>query len=1825
MFDYGKICDFYYFGGALMATATISKSKQTKKYGSAADIITVTGSSNKIYTNGGKDKVTLSKGSSNMIDAGAGNDVITVKAGNKHTLRGGTGSDKYVVNSAITKSTRLTINQSDYKKNDADTLQLSNVKLSDVYYSLDKGNLIITHANGGKITVAGWVKNPLAKIEFANHKSGPFDSNFVTGKQINNYLALASGKVINVNKKGTYKATKSKDLFRFSGFGWTAIIKGADKSDALDLTRYNLENVDWSGLKKSGNDLCLTLVKEGKGTKSSRTATIKIKNYFTSTSRLGKIAIYDHGDTSYAEIVPAHESSGLHVGNLRFGEGGTKEDDFIQAAKAGTLKGGTGNDALFGSVGNDKLYGGDGDDEISGGAGNDELYGGAGNDSMDGDEGDDILHGGPGDDWLNDQFQGTNKVYGDAGNDQLDSGGRANHYLNGGTGSDSYYFDYVQSGVNITIDQRDYNKGDKDVLYLGHVYKDDVNYSLKNGTLTITQNYGGKITVKGWDVNPLSKIVFADAPVTGSKINTWFKSGYVTNISESGTYNATNFEDTFRFAGKGWNVTVVGMTQADALDFSSYKGNYGAALSKTGNSLMINFAKYDGDAETQVGVVSLYDYFGKQNNSFKFIRYNPDTKKKQTATVIVGDDNDNGVTGTDGDDWIVSGNGNKTVNAGKGNDMIQVGWGDLGSEGTQIINAGSGNDEIYADGGTNILNGGDNNDIIFVENTNNNVLNGDAGDDTLEVYGNGHNLNGGDGDDKLIVRYGNNCTLNGGKGNDTLYGGDGNDIFVYANGEGNDTIIDYAAGQDTLQISNGTISQTALTNSNEDLVFAFGDGNITLKNSATKAISLKDGRGSYTASGTAITLGADFTGTMDSNAYLATVVTIDGRTATEAVDITGNAIDNTIYSSQGGGTIQGGAGNDIIYGGSGDDILYGGDGADYLFGGTGNNELNGGAGADTFVYSGAGNDVVKDYEGTEDVIEFTGGTIADTGFTDKNLVYTFDNGKTLTVKNMAQRDLEVKDQNGKYRIFFQGDQIILGSDYTGTFDMNTYADIDRIYAYGMANITIFGNKMNNHFNVGSNNSTVYGGEGDDIFFVTNGNHILIGGAGNDTFTFNNTKNNVVKDYTENEDLLAVYGKIEKTNIVDNNVKFTVVNTNDSNNETGSITLEGAANKVISFGYNNSNENKFTLSATSIVLGEGCLSSTVDANAYYATISTIDVSAAAWVNKVIGNDQNNVIYAGNFDGTYQGGAGNDTIYGGTGRDTFIYESGNDTIYNYVPNQDTIQINNTTINGFVRSDNDITLTLTNNGELTVKDVLDKGLSIYIDGDTINTFVLGTSIDAYMNGTEGNDYILGGAGNDHLIGSAGNDYLYGDEGNDELYGGTGDDMLYGGAGNDTFVYATGEGNDTIADYEEGKDVINILNGSITNTALANNDQDIVFTVGDNTITVKNSASKVISLKDSRGSYWVSANTISLGTDYSGDLDADNYLSTVTTIDSRNAAGPGHIVGNSLNNTIYVGSKGGTYWGGAGNDRFLFSDGGSARVSGGEGNDIFVYNPNQDGGYLTILDNLSSGVDVIEIGKYDFSQNGESVIVGKIISAEINYETNRDVFLNIGVVGDNSDSHKTFGCIEVKNAVNGIICIREPYSGLGQYSLTSRSFYLDNKCENGGEINLSNYLPYLTSVNARSGTGTMKITGDKKDNFLDGGSGNDTIYGLAGGDVLYGHAGDDTLYGGLGNDTLEGGEGNDTLYGGDGMNGFYGGSGNDIFCFNSESKGDNFIYDYEIGLDIIKFEDNIGIADSSVNTYGDVHLKLTTGGTVDIISAAGKNITFGYGNGSSSDQVFS
>ena len=56
-------------------------------------------------------------------------------------------------------------------------------------------------------------------------------------------------------------------------------------------------------------------------------------------------------------------------------------------------------------------------------------------------------------------------------------------------------------------------------------------------------------------------------------------------------------------------------------------------------------------------------------------------------------------------------------------------------------------------------------------------------------------------------------------------------------------------------------------------------------------------------------------------------------TGFQAIDGTGNALDNVIIGNTGANVLQGGAGNDVLDGGAGTDSLYGGTGNDaYMLG-----------------------------------------------------------------------------------------------------------------------------------------------------------------------------------------------------------------------------------------------------------------------------------------------------------------------------------------------------------------------------------------------------------------------------------------------------------------------------------------------------------------------------------------------------------------------------------------------------------------------------------------------------------------------------------------------------------------------------------------------------------------------------------------------------------------------------------------------------------------------------------------------------------------------------
>ncbi len=89
--------------------------------------------------------------------------------------------------------------------------------------------------------------------------------------------------------------------------------------------------------------------------------------------------------------------------------------------------------------------------------------------------------------------------------------------------------------------------------------------------------------------------------------------------------------------------------------------------------------------------------------------------------------------------------------------------------------------------------------------------------------------------------------------------------------------------------------------------------------------------------------------------------------------------------------------------------------------------------------------------------------------------------------------------------------------------------------------------------------------------------------------------------------------------------------------------------------------------------------------------------------------------------------------------------------------------------------------------------------------------------LKGKGGNDKLFGGKGKDKLFGGDGKDKLYGGKGNDKLYGGKGNDKLTGGAGKDVFVFAKKEGKDTITDFQNGKDKIDLKAFNFNNKAAA------------------------------------------------------------------------------------------------------------------------------------------------------------------------------------------------------------------------------------------------------------------------------------------------------------------------------------------------------------------------------------------------------------------------
>ncbi len=81
---------------------------------------------------------------------------------------------------------------------------------------------------------------------------------------------------------------------------------------------------------------------------------------------------------------------------------------------------------------------------------------------------------------------------------------------------------------------------------------------------------------------------------------------------------------------------------------------------------------------------------------------------------------------------------------------------------------------------------------------------------------------------------------------------------------------------------------------------------------------------------------------------------------------------------------------------------------------------------------------------------------------------------------------------------------------------------------------------------------------------------------------------------------------------------------------------------------------------------------------------------------------------------------------------------------------------------------------------------------------------------------------------------DNLTGTSGRDWLFGGHGNDTITGGDGNDTFVFAPGSGNDTVANFTAGADLLMLTGGMTASFVEQGNDTLVNFDTGDSVLLV-------------------------------------------------------------------------------------------------------------------------------------------------------------------------------------------------------------------------------------------------------------------------------------------------------------------------------------------------------------------------------------------------------
>ncbi len=1044
-------------------------------------------------------------------------------------------------------------------------------------------------------------------------------------------------------------------------------------------------------------------------------------------------------------------------------------------------------------------------------------------------------------------------------------------------------------------------------------------------------------------------------------------------------------------------------------------------------------------------------------------------------------------TGAGNDEILIGTTGYVTVIGGAGNDTITIRnyyYGDQtqAKKTYNIVDAGAG-DDIFTDGRSY-----DDGGYFYVSNT----ITGGDGNDSITVSGYNSMIDGGNGND-LIKNYGANSTTDGGNGNDTIegrgliVGGAGNDLISIGSWGANYSTINAGKGDDTIKISSDGEYFNRVV-----LEYAAGDGNDVIEHFSGGIIHLTSGSVSsagLNGSDVMLKIGTGSIRIKDYSSYSSPIVVKDAQNKFSAWYCTGEP----------SSLIKIGAESYVINDGEYDRAFF--------------NSLS---------------DTILTFDDTgqyRDVFNFGSNVeINRTGDAHSENIVNYGDSTTLNVSGGY----------GNIENLFNTDVVLNITDYSG-----------EIYNSG-SNVTINGGGWY-LTNTGNNvliNVRVY----DECGGGNYGSNVTIN-AGADNDWINLYGSNQVINYSGGND--TVYGITSSDKIKIDGAYSTVANGDNVivNVGSGSLTLLNAKDVALDISAPSDIEESDSLSSgiiydpkkPSTILVTNPFSGMVDAANYSDKVTMIDASADSNPVTLKSGDKSTVLKAGNGGSVLIGGKAADKFYGGNGVDVFTYtvgSSGADNFYD-VGKEDIVSISGSTLDKlhFVDKKDSVTitfdgdakskltvskvksedpLTLNVGGETFVYGALPSGVtydkndaktalivgSTAADGVTVNAAEI-VSTAKTLNGSaaSGAVYLIGNDNANVITAGSGGSTLYGGHSTKAVA-----DKLIGGSGKDVFVYAKGDGADVINGYNAADgDIISIVgDASIDKSSFKESGKNVALTVGSQKLTINDVQYKPIVVVN--GNDTVIFNETVAGLDYNekrtallisdpfvGTIAADDYASSIVTLDATNNTGEITLIGNKKAKVLVGGAGSTTMHGSTAADVFY----------GGSGSDTFVYS-------------VSGGKD--QIVGFDSAKDKIKIVGTSTLTAANIAEKGSDVILTVGK-----------GSITLKNPSRGTLTIEQDDDKTISYTPLATGLTYDNKkikltADKKFSGVIEGYASTVEEISAASATDTVSIVGNDKNNVLraskggstlDGGKGNDTLVGGAGADLFVYNSGNDLITG--------------------------------------------------------------------------------------------------------------